>query len=89
MVTLQNTPSVRLFPLPAIFNWRRPSIHSVWGPVQPMIVQAHLFANTTARIDKYREIAYRAAGVMMRDCLSHLTRGDKQHHYLCDGLLTA
>ena len=49
MVALERSPSYRVYPLPAVFNFRRPTVLSMAGPEQATIVQSHIYRCGAAR----------------------------------------
>eukprot|EP01041_Mallomonas_annulata_P005410 gene5410-10825_t len=86
MVTLQRNPKYRIFPLPSVYNFRRPALWSVTGPHMPVVIQSHIYSDSRMKIDEYKAVAKHSAAVSFEDMLHHMTLEGGPMHYLCDAM---
>ena len=73
MLALDNNPAYRIYPLPSVYNFRRPTLWTITGPHVPVVVQSHIYSSDVFKIEQYAEVAKHAAAVMFEDCLHHMT----------------
>lgn len=86
MLALQNNPQFRFYPLPAIFNFRRNTVHPKTGPPLPVLLHAHIFSRKQANVERYKDVAKHSALLMMEDCLFYMRQQGAPYHFLCDML---
>eukprot|EP00607_Mallomonas_marina_P009850 CAMPEP_0182419372 /NCGR_PEP_ID=MMETSP1167-20130531/3834_1 /TAXON_ID=2988 /ORGANISM="Mallomonas Sp, Strain CCMP3275" /LENGTH=572 /DNA_ID=CAMNT_0024594261 /DNA_START=114 /DNA_END=1832 /DNA_ORIENTATION=- len=84
MVALQHNPKYRIFPLPSVYNFRRPALWSATGPHLPVAVQTHLYSDPNLRVDQFSEVGKHSAVSMFEDSLHHMTMNGGPLHYVCD-----
>lgn len=88
MMALQHSPEFRMFALPAIYNFRRASIHPRNGPDLPVLLHSHTFGDDRANETNWKEIAKHASQIIFEDCYHHMTLKTSKYRYLCDIMVT-
>ena len=94
MVALQHNPIYRFFPLPYVFNFRRSSMLSRFGPQLPLVLHSHIFSNLSFKKDvrkynlsNYKEVGKHAALLMFEDTYNWMQYGGGPYPFLCDSLV--
>ncbi len=72
----------RIYPLPALYNFRSAAIFGSSGPDSPVVVQVKVFENKKLDVNKYKDVALHAAMVIMEDCLNAMKQVILRNHYL-------